>query len=421
MAGSEPALFEWLPGWAREEVLGLALAHWVGILTAIILGVILHKILSIVITRRFAAWTDHQQSIDSDFEHKVARPFALGLTGLFWLMCLMLLSLPDPAQTMLEIASKLISIVGIVWGCYRLVDLVQLIFNWRKGGELDGTDAMIIPLLEKSLRLFILVFGLVLAADLFSVEVTTLLTGLGIGGLAIALAARDTLSNLFGSLTILLDKPFGIGDWILVDDIEGTVEEIGFRTTRVRTFRDTLVSVPNSTLVNKAVENYGRREWRRYSTHLELALATTPLQVSNFVHGIQELIAAHPFTRKDYYIVRLHHHGPQSLRVLLYVFWKVPDWGAELEERERLLLDLRLLSDELKIEWYNPLERVLKTYPDSITMSDLGSTKNAEIVKSAASQSALPMPDTKLVTQIVETIMARHETDMNMGGSTEEA
>ena len=93
-------------------------------------------------------------------------------------------------------------------------------------------------MLEKTLRLFILIFGVILGADTFSVDVATLLAGLGIGGLAVALAAKDTLSNLFGSITILLDKPFELGDWVLVGEVEGVVEDIGFRTTKIRTFRN---------------------------------------------------------------------------------------------------------------------------------------------------------------------------------------
>ena len=351
----QPIWFDWLepvtPDWFLTREFVLVPAHWFGLLLAIVLSVIAHKVVHSLLHRRVKHWSDAVPTIDDEYADRVTRPFSLAVAGLVAWGLLLLLELPDTGQSILEVAVKFVVIWGLFWGFYRLVDLVHLLFSWDSGGELTPTEAMFVPMLEKTLRLFVMVTGAILAADTFSVDVATLLAGLGIGGLAVALAARDTLSNLFGSITILFDKPFQIGDWILVGDVEGVVEDIGLRTTRIRTFRDTQIVVPNSQLVNTSVENYGKRDWQRYSTHLHLDPVTSAEQVEAFVQGMYALIDAHPRTRKDYRVVRLHNVAPSSHEILLYVFWKVETWSQELEERERLLLDAMKLADTLRIQF----------------------------------------------------------------------
>ena len=101
-----------------------------------------------------------------------------------------------------------------------------------------------------------------------NLPITSLLTGVGIGGLAVALAAQDTVKNVFGSFTVILDQPFDVGDWVVVEGIEGVVAEVGFRSTKILTFYNSIVTLPNSNLINASVDNYGAREFRRWSTRL---------------------------------------------------------------------------------------------------------------------------------------------------------
>lgn len=353
----EPFWIDWLPASLSEPIAVLSWAHWIGIGVGIFLGLLGHWLSKRLVHRQIKAWTDDIATVDADYEDQLSRPIALAFAGLIWSSILWLLSLPHPASAILNVAVTLILIVGSVWAAYRAVDLVHLVFGRYTDGELTSTQSVFVPMLEKTMRLFIVVFGVVLAADTFDVDVATLLAGLGIGGLAVALAAKDTLSNLFGSITILLDKPFELGDWVLVGDVEGVVEDIGFRTTKIRTFRNTQIVVPNMNLVSQEIENYGRREWRRYTTHLHLDPVTSAPQVEAFVDGMYTLIDQHPKTRKDYRVVRLHHVGQKSIEVLLYVFWKTDDWEQEMQERERLLLDSMRLAEELGIQFVDERAR----------------------------------------------------------------
>jgi MscS family membrane protein len=166
------------------------------------------------------------------------------------------------------------------------------------------------------------------------------------------------VSNLFGSLTVLTDRPFQVGDWVVVGDVEGTVEEVGFRSTRIRTFYDSLISLPNSNLIKASVDNLGDRTYRRWSTTLALTYDTPPEKIDAFCEGVRELIRRHPYTRKDYFHVYFNNFGDASLNIMLYMFFKAPDWATELRERHRLGVDILRLAAELGVEFAFPTQTV---------------------------------------------------------------
>ena len=131
-------------------------------------------------------------------------------------------------------------------------------------------DDQLVPIIRKSLRVFVITFGTLAILQSLNLSIFPLLTGLSIGGLAFALAAQDTIKNFFGSVMIFLDKPFQIGHWITTDGIDGTVEEVGLRSTRIRTFSNSLVTVPNGKLADATINNHGLRVYRRFYTTLSI-------------------------------------------------------------------------------------------------------------------------------------------------------
>jgi MscS family membrane protein len=149
-----------------------------------------------------------------------------------------------------------------------------------------------------------------------------------------------------------------VGDWVVIEDIEGTVEELGFRSTRIRTFYNSQVTVPNSTLVRAAVDNYGRRSYRRWKTNIGVQYDTPPEKLLAFTEGIRELVRRHPYTRKDFYQVWCNDFGDSSLNILLYIFHHVPDWATELRERERMFVDIVRLADRLGVQFAFPTRTV---------------------------------------------------------------
>ena len=225
--------------------------------------------------------------------------------------------------------------------------------------------------------------GVILILQNNGYNVASLIAGLGIGGLAIALAARDTLANFFGSVTIFVDKPFRIGDWIKVAGVEGTVEEVGFRSTRIRTFYNSLVSVPNSNISNNEVDNLGLREYRRLLTTLNLTYSTTPEQMEAFVEGIKAIVKSNPHFRQDFYEVHFNAFGAHSLDVMIYVFFKVPDWSTELQQKHNFFLEVLKLAKEVGVEFAFPTQTL---HVDSFHKDEprqVGETKTEEELASS--------------------------------------
>jgi MscS family membrane protein len=157
---------------------------------------------------------------------------------------------------------------------------------------------------------------------------------------------------------VLLDRPFQVGDWVLVGDVEGTVEELGFRSTRIRTFYNSLITLPNSNLIGSAVDNLGARRYRRWSTTIGVVYATPAELLDAFCEGIRELVRRHPYTRRDYYHVYVNDFGPDAVRIMLYVFFDAPDWATELRERHRLAVDIVRLAGELGVSFAFPTRTV---------------------------------------------------------------
>jgi MscS family membrane protein len=191
-------------------------------------------------------------------------------------------------------------------------------------------------------------------ADQLGLPAYSVLAGLGVGGFAVALAARDSLANLMGSIVIMFERPFRIGHWIKIGDNEGIVEEVGFRSTRIRTFYNSLISLPNNEIVNAIVDNLSRRRMRRQRFFVQIKYDTPREKLEKFVNDIKQLITNHPMTEKDDFHIRFNGFGKSGLDILLYFYLQVPDYHTELKERERILLQILDLAKTLGVEFAFP-------------------------------------------------------------------
>ena len=342
-----------MPDWMRNKVFLLAHWQWIGLLALILLGFVASAIGSLVffqIGRRMA----RLRGVELKAGRKVGRPFGLVAMAAFWWAGLGFLLIPEPAYGIFILAIRFMLMVGVVLSVCRIVDWVSEVLAGLAETTESKFDDLLVPMVRKAMKVFVVALGIVWIADNMDMDVGALLAGLGIGGVALALAAKDTVSNFFGALTVLTDRPFEVGDWIIMGSIEGTVVDVGFRSTRVRTFYDSLITFPNSMLITQSVDNLGRRQYRRFKTTLGVTYDTPPDRLEAFVEGIRELIRKHPYTRRDYYHVYFNGYGATSLDVLLYCFFTAPDWATELRERQRLLLDILRLSKQLGIEFAFP-------------------------------------------------------------------
>lgn len=333
--------------------------QWLGIATFILIGIIADAIFSFLMRVLVRTLSNHaEKRTYRRLPNDILRPFGLMVMAAIWWLGISLLGLPETIFAILLVAVKFLASISGVWGAYRLVDLVTAWLADRASQTANKLDDALVPLARRSLKVLVTVIGLIFIADILKINITGLIAGLGLGGLAFALAAKDIAQNLFGSVTILMERTFMVGDWIKFKDVEGTVEDIGFRSTKVRTFYNSLITLPNSNFITASVDNYGARRYRRLSTKLGLHYNTAPDKVDAFCEGVREIIRLHPYMRKDYYHVYLNGLSHSALEILVYVFWETPDWSTELRERHRFLLDTMRLAQQLGIE-FAPSQTIL--------------------------------------------------------------
>ncbi len=199
-------------------------------------------------------------------------------------------------------------------------------------------NSILYPLVQKALWVLVIVVAAVRILTVHGVDVSGLVAGLGLGGLAFALAAKDTVENIFGSVAILLDQPFRIGDTISVAGVTGVVEEIGLRSTRLRTPDNSLISLPNSKVIAGHVDNLGARQYWRSRVVVNVPYSTPPSVIEELCTAIRTLLLSHPATKKDAIAVFLHEFNPASLGILVQFHLEVSSWLDEQHRKEEIFL-----------------------------------------------------------------------------------
>ncbi len=263
--------------------------------------------------------------------------------------------MPELAASFLPgILQFIVAIAVVVWA-FRLVNIVHdVVMLFDTDDQLDGTEKTLISALQSVLRFAIIFVGAVFVADSMGFDLTSLIAGLGISGLALALAAKDSISNFFGAITVLLDRPFKVGDWIIVGAAEGEVIEINLRTTLIRTSADTIITMPNANLVNTPVENVGKRRWRRWQTQLHLDINADGGAVDTFCQRVLKAIEDHPKTLKEEAsFCQVSMISATSLDVDLNLYWDVSGGVEERQERAKLIIQIKNIAEDLGIEFYD--------------------------------------------------------------------
>lgn len=199
----------------------------------------------------------------------------------------------------------------------------------------DAEDSSFVFILKVARVIIYIVAAFIVITEL-GINLNGLVAGLGISGVIVTLAAQDTAKNLFGGLMIFLDKPFIVGDWIQMDHYEGTVEDISFRSTRIRTFENSLVNVPNSIITNSSIINWSRMEKRRYKTNLVLELDTPLEKVNRIVERIQEMLKQHDDVIDDSILVKFDNITENGVNLLIYSYTNSVDYASFLEEKEKI-------------------------------------------------------------------------------------
>lgn len=261
---------------------------------------------------------------------------------------------PGAEGKLLFVAQALLAIAAVAFA-YRTVDVFEGLAREYAGKTEGKLDDQLVPMVGRVLKVAVVALGIVFVLQNQGVEVASLLAGLGIGGIAFALAAKDTVENLFGSLTIFLDRPFQIGDWIVVDDKwEGVVEEVGLRSTRIRSFGKSMISVPNAKVGNSPINNMGQRPFRRQTTTVGVEYGTPTDKLEQLVERMNAIVMEHPETWKGTCEIHFKEFGASSLDIMVYFFIEAPDWHRELQVRQEIFIAFMKAAEELGIAFAFP-------------------------------------------------------------------
>lgn len=365
-------LLDMLPTSGSFKFMGLYLWQHIGILMIITLAFLFHKLLTFIFNRLLYKGANKlgYDNIVRPYLLPVARPLSLFAVFLLVMVMYPFLQMPLKVSFYLGYVFRaMLPFFGMLV-FYKLVDVLGLYLEKVAGKNETNLDNHVVPLIRKILRVFVVIIGALFILNNLDVNITALLAGLSIGGLAVALAAQDTLKNMFGSFMIFVDKPFSVGHWITSGDIDGTVEEVGFRSTRIRTFRNSLTYVPNGRLADSTIDNHGLRQYRRFFTHIAITYDTPPELIEVFVVGLRKIVENHPNTRKDFYIVEFNDMGDFSLKIMFYIFFAVPTWPEELKARHEILIEVVKLAEKLGVRFAFPTQTVhMETFPDKSSLT----------------------------------------------------
>jgi len=355
--GGIDRIVESLPAPLKIKIFGVRLWQYLALLLLIAVGWLGRRVIVAVVTPRLRAWSKRLgQQWPIRLLDVVASPGATFITALVLGFGYPRLQLPIKFADAMAKTVDALTMFSFVWAIYKAADLFGAWLAERADATESKLDDQLVPLVRKTLKIIIAITGALAILQNLDYEVTTLLTSVSIGTLAFGLAAKDTIANLFGSVSIFVDNPFQIGDWIEVDGTNGTVEEVGFRSTRIRTFYDSVVVMPNAKVADAKIDNYGKRSYRRCSVTLGLTYDTTPEQMQAFCEGCRAIILASDHTRKDSFEVLMSGFGDSSLEVMVYFFFDCETWSQEVEARHMVFLEFMRLCRDLGCSFAFPTQ-----------------------------------------------------------------
>lgn len=254
---------------------------------------------------------------------------------------------------LLPVLLRAFTIIFLTWGFVRASDSIVAALK----GEKTALDQTILSFLSKIVKIIIIVLATVMVMDAFDYDITGLITGLGITGLTVALAAQDTASNFFGGVVIVTDKPFAVGDWIQTSTVEGTVEDISLRSTRIRTFKDAVIIVPNSSLASSEIINWSRMSKRKVEMTLGFTYQTSHETLQKVIGGIKEMLMAHEAV-VDPIVVGFAEFGASSLNITVNYFVNRTTLLEYSEVKEEINFQIMELCEKLGAEFAYPTQTV---------------------------------------------------------------
>lgn len=292
-------------------------------------------------------------------ERRVKIPVRLCFAAALWFAAIGVMGLSDTAQHAGQTVAVTLLSIGVVWAGYSLVDLLAAAFLGRAQRAGMQFDAILVSLVVTVAKAALAAGGVILVADILDLPWSGVLAGLGVGGLAVAFAARSTVENFFGAAMLLSDRPFKTGDSVVAGGISGSIEHVGLRSTRIRTADDSVVYVPNATLASATIDNRGRRRHWMFRTVFGLTFDTPPEKLDAFVAGVKEVVRAHPAGRDGRLFCAVVNFGESAIEVELISYLQVKSLAEDREAKHAILLEVIRLAARLGVSFAFPTRTVV--------------------------------------------------------------
>ena len=329
------------------KFIGITLFQWIALAVVLVVSYAIGILARIALRKWVFPWiVGHSQSLSDKELRKFARSLSyLAAILIFQAIARKLNLEPEHSEAFKTtfIIVRAVIIIGFLWAGWSIFCLLTA---GRAEKKYRRANTLFLPILQKIGQLIIAAGVILYVAGQMGFNVTGIVAGLGIGGAILALAAKDTVENFFGSLTVLFEAPFEIGDWVKIGDVEGTVEDISLRSTRIRTFSDSLVTQPNSKLITAAVENFGRRRARQFKTRISLTAGTNPEEALAFVTRGREFLDSREDLLPEKRYLSIFDFGDTGCQVQLNCYIIAPTLDDELKSRESLVEGLMQIAEE---------------------------------------------------------------------------
>ncbi|MGB0932055.1 MAG: mechanosensitive ion channel family protein [Chitinophagales bacterium] len=362
-----------LPPFFHQKIIGLQVWQWIGIFVLILFSIVFHKFLKLlfrIAVHRLSDTKFGKLYIQKDLISQAGNILSLMIIVRMIIWFFPEMNFSSSVSFYLLPAIHIVFIVFCIIFAIRMVNLAEAYIDQfaLKGNPVIGKQ--LLPLLRKLMKALAVIVGTFFILKDLEVNVTALLAGISIGGLAVALAAQDTIKNVFGSMMIFLDQPFKVGDRISFEALEGKVENVGFRSTRLRTRDNSLIYVPNARLADMTINNLGLRVYRRFESDLGVTYETPPLLILKFVKGLRKVITNHPNTHKEYYHVYLNDLDSSSITIYFNVYFKVSTWDDELHARQEIISGILELAHILGIRFAFPSQTIyVEQFPEKESLT----------------------------------------------------
>jgi|SRR5579871_801030 len=355
-------ILETFPGLARE-VFGLPAWYWVSILLALIIAFLVASLLMGPVSQLVALVFRQQERKDKRlFVESLKGPIKLLIALAIFLFVSTFIKDPKPNDQTMSLAIKLALLLILTYLCYRLIDFGYLRLM-RKELRPRSKIGLVLPLGRRIAKTLLIIIAILIMLAQLGIDVSALLVGLGVGGLGIALAAQKILENLFGGAVLSLDQPFQVGDYCQCGDIVGYIEEIGIRSTRIRTLDRTLITVPNSKLAEMSIENYMEREKIRLYFTLRFDLMTPVEKIKELLQAFELLLLEDSNFYHDIYRVRLIGVSDLGFEVEVFAFAKATEIPEFIAVREKFLYALLEKMQELGVVLAYPGQTLITRNP----------------------------------------------------------